>query len=43
MRQRLVSHLTYANVMATLALFVALGGSVYATTTISGRQIKNNR
>jgi hypothetical protein len=40
MRQRLVSHLTYANVMAT---FVALGGSVYATTTISGRQIKNNR
>jgi hypothetical protein len=40
MRQRLVSHLTYANVMAT---FVALGGSVYATTTISGGQIKNNR
>jgi hypothetical protein len=32
--------LTYANVTATLALFVALGGSSYAAVKISGRQIK---
>lgn len=31
---------TYANVTATLALFVALGGSSYAAFKISGRQIK---
>jgi hypothetical protein len=29
------SHLTYANVMATLALFVALGGGAYAATSSS--------
>ena len=34
-------HLTYANVVATLALFVALGGSSYAALKISGKQIKN--
>lgn len=32
--------LTYANVMATLALFVALAGTSWATIRISGRQIK---
>jgi hypothetical protein len=32
--------LTYANVVATLALFVALGGSSYAALKISGREIK---
>jgi hypothetical protein len=32
--------LTYANVVATLALFVALGGSSYAAMKISGRQIQ---
>jgi hypothetical protein len=32
--------LTYANVVATLALFVALGGSSYAALKISGRNIK---
>ena len=32
--------LTYANVVATLALFVALGGSSYAALKISGRDIK---
>jgi hypothetical protein len=32
--------LTYANVIATLALFVALGGSSYAALKISGREIK---
>jgi hypothetical protein len=33
--------LTYANVMSTLAVFIALGGSSYAAVTISGRSIKN--
>jgi hypothetical protein len=32
--------LTYANVVATLALFVALGGSSYAALKISGSEIK---
>lgn len=31
---------TYANVVATLALFVALGGSSYAALKISGKEIK---
>jgi hypothetical protein len=37
LRQRL----TYANVMATLAVFIALGGSSYAALTVTGRTIKN--
>jgi hypothetical protein len=32
---------TYANVMSTLAVFIALGGSSYAAYSISGSQIKN--
>jgi hypothetical protein len=32
MRQRLRPHLTYANVIGTVALFVALGGTTYAAT-----------
>jgi hypothetical protein len=40
-RQRLRQRLTYANVMSTLALFIALGGSSYAAITISGSSIKN--
>lgn len=35
------SRLTYANVVATLALFVALGGTSYAVSQVTGRQIKN--
>jgi Collagen triple helix repeat (20 copies) len=35
-------HLTYANVIATLALFVALGGSSYAALRIGSAQIRNN-
>ena len=31
----------YANVMATLAVFIALGGTSYAALTISGSNIKN--
>jgi hypothetical protein len=33
--------LTYANVMATVAVFVALGGSSYAAVTITGKDIKD--
>ena len=35
------ARLTYANVMATLAVFIALGGSSYAALTINGAAIKN--
>jgi hypothetical protein len=38
---RLLNRLTYANVVATLALFVALGGSAYAVTKIGSKQVKN--
>jgi hypothetical protein len=34
-------HLSYANVLATLALFAALGGSSYAAVKITGKDIKN--
>jgi hypothetical protein len=33
--------LTYANVMATIAVFVALGGSSYAAVVITGKDIKD--
>ena len=33
--------LTYANVVATLALFVALGGGAYAAMTVTGKHVKN--
>ena len=36
MRHKLRQRLTYANVMSTLAVFIALGGSSYAALTISG-------
>ena len=42
MLQRIREKLSYANVMATLAVFIALGGSSYAAFTISGSQIQNN-
>jgi hypothetical protein len=34
--------LTFSNVIACLALFIALGGSVYAAGKISGKQIKRS-
>lgn len=34
------SKLTYANVVATLALFIALGGTTFAATQLHGSQIK---
>jgi hypothetical protein len=33
--------LTYANVMSTIAVFIALGGSSYAAVTLNGRDIKH--
>jgi hypothetical protein len=41
MLARAVSRLTYANVVATLALFIALGGTSYAALTITGKNVKN--
>ena len=41
MIQALRRRLTYANVMATLAVFIALGGSSYAALTVTGRNVKN--
>lgn len=40
MKDRARRHITYANVTATIALFVALGGSTYAAVKLSGRDIK---
>jgi hypothetical protein len=42
MLRRVRRHLTYANVMATIAVFIALGGSSYAALKITGRNVKNN-
>jgi hypothetical protein len=40
--KRMRSKLTYANVMSTLAVFIALGGSSYAALTITGKNVKNS-
>ena len=34
--------LTYANLIATLALFVALGGTSYAALKVTGKNVKNS-
>jgi hypothetical protein len=39
---KLRSRLTYANVVATLALFLALGAGSYAAVTITGKNVKNS-
>ena len=36
-----MSRLSYANVTSTVCLFLALGGSAYATTAITGKDVKN--
>lgn len=36
------SRLTYANVMATIALFISLGGGAYAAATVGSSQVVNN-
>lgn len=40
MQHKLGQRLTYANVMSTLAVFIALGGSSYAALKIDGRDIE---
>ena len=37
-RRRIRPHLSYANVMSTVAVFVALGGSSYAAVTLNGQE-----
>jgi Collagen triple helix repeat (20 copies) len=39
--RRLGPPLTYANIVSTLCLFVVLGGSAYAGTLLSGKDVKN--
>jgi hypothetical protein len=39
--QALRGRLTYANVMATFAVFIALGGTSFAALTISGQNVAN--
>jgi hypothetical protein len=39
LRSRLRRHLSYANVMASVAVFVALGGISYAATSINGNKL----
>lgn len=41
MLNRLRHRLTYANVMATLALFVALGGTSYAAIVVTGANVRD--
>jgi hypothetical protein len=38
---RLLRHISFSNVIALLALFIALGGAAYAGTKINGNSIKN--
>jgi hypothetical protein len=38
MRESIRSHLTYANVMATLAVFLVLGGGAYAAFQLPKKQ-----
>ena len=42
MISRLRSHLSYANVVATAALFIALGGTSYAALKIGSDDVTNN-
>lgn len=42
MRKRLRARLSYGNVVGTLALFIALGGTSYAALVITGRNVKNS-
>ena len=39
---RVLGRLSYANVMATIAVFLALGGSAFAVSKINGKNIKNH-
>ena len=37
-----MKRLSYANVVASIALFAALGGSAYAVATVTGKDVRNN-
>ena len=41
MKRALRRHLSYANVMATAAVFIALGGSSYAALKITGADVRD--
>jgi hypothetical protein len=41
MRRFIRTHFTYANVMATIAVLLAMSGTAYASVMISGTQIRN--
>ena len=43
MLRKLSTHLTYANVMATLGVFIALGGSAYAVNTVNSTDITDGQ
>src|SRR5829696_985713 len=38
---RMRARLSYSNVMATVAVFIALGGSSYAAVKVTGKDVKN--
>jgi hypothetical protein len=40
--RRIRTRMTYANVMATIAVFIALGGAGYAATKVGSKEIRNN-
>jgi len=40
-RSSMGERLSYANVMATVAVFIALGGSSYAAVKVTGKHVKN--
>jgi hypothetical protein len=40
--QRLRNKLSFANVMAVIAVFIVIGGTAYAGSKISGKKLKNN-
>jgi hypothetical protein len=40
MKARLRPHLSYANVMATIAVFVAIGGTSYAAAKLTGKDLR---
>jgi Tfp pilus tip-associated adhesin PilY1 len=42
MARRILKRLSFANVLAVIAIFVAIGGSAYAGAKISGKLIKKN-
>ena len=42
-RRRLAPHLTFADIVALLALFVALGGSAYAGTTLARNSVTSRQ